>query len=99
MPCYAIFEVFDRGDYEGLRVGQMRPRGLTRGLAPVSAFQAATPELACQAAARATRSLTSYVAIECTPWGIDVMEADGATELGAEPARAVAELEASGLEE
>jgi hypothetical protein len=94
MPYYAIFEVFDRGDYEGLRVGQMRPRGLTRGLAPVSAFQAATPELACQAAARATRSLTSYVAIECTPWGIDVMEADGATELGA-----VAELQASDLKE
>ena len=77
METYAVFEV-------GVRDPQ-NPWGYPRVktfMAPIAVWRAETPEKACQAAAAATRKLTTYIAIPCTSWGIEMIEVEGASEFG-----------------
>lgn len=42
---------------------------------PVGVYEAATPQDACQAAASDQGQMATYIAVEGTPWGIDLMDA------------------------
>ena len=43
---------------------------------PVGVFEAENAEEACKAAAMHTRSLGTFVAVQCTPWGVDLLHSN-----------------------
>jgi hypothetical protein len=53
----------------------MGGKKLDWGQPPVGVYEADTPEQACQAAASDQGMMATYCAVECTPWGIDLMDA------------------------
>lgn len=76
MPHFMVFEIWHKGEV---------PRGqLETGVTSIAAFHADSGEEACQAAAKKTKKLTTYFAVEGTPWGVDMLEVEGTRELGAE---------------
>lgn len=48
----------------------------------VGIFRADHAEDACKAGARKLGSVGTYFAVEGTPWGVDMIEVEGVTELG-----------------
>lgn len=48
----------------------------------IGVFEADTPNAACKAAAMHTRSLGTFVAVECFPWGVDMLDIGSAKMLG-----------------
>lgn len=48
----------------------------------IGVFEADTPETACKAAAMHTRSLGTFIAVECIPWGVDMLDIGSAKMLG-----------------
>lgn len=66
----------------GPGIGEVAARTI---ISPISIFRADRAEDACQAAAKKVGSMGTYFAIEGTPWGVDLIDTEGTTELGAEP--------------
>ncbi len=83
MPYFMVFQIEDRA--RSAPPGVPVDLSLKTFAVPLAAFHADTAEEACQAAAAKTKRLTSYFAIEGTPWGIDMLQVEGATEIGATP--------------
>lgn len=76
MPTYIVFS------------SERRPRGggayfLDWGQPPIGVFTADTPDLACQAAAKASGSVSTLFAVEGYAWGVALMGSAPAA-LGAE---------------
>lgn len=58
---------------------------------PVGVFRGDSPDDACKAAAKRTRRMGTYAAIECNVWGLDLLDS-GAVELGSEASEREAKL-------
>jgi hypothetical protein len=76
MPYFMVFEIWQRGE---VKKGELKTAA-----GAVAAFHADTGEEACQAAARATKRLTTYFAVEGTPWGVEMIGVAGTSEIGAD---------------
>lgn len=77
MPYFLVFQIDERTTSSQETAGRLKTFA-----SPLAAFHADSGEEACQAAAAATKRLTTYFAIEGTPWGVDMMRVDGTYELG-----------------
>lgn len=77
MPYFMVFAIDERTTSTRESSGALRTFA-----APLAAFHADTGEQACQAAAAATKRLTTYFAVEGTPWGVDMIRVEGTRELG-----------------
>jgi hypothetical protein len=62
----------------------MPPIGLVWDSSPIGVFSADSAERACQAAARKHGAAGTFFAIEGYPWGLEMVEVEGVTELGNE---------------
>jgi hypothetical protein len=82
MPYFLVLEVNDRETHAPPGVA-VRDGQLKTFTSPLAVFHADTAEEACRAAAAATHRLTTYFAIEGTPWGVEMIKVDGVREIGA----------------
>lgn len=69
MSFYLVFGSIKRP------IGFMGEKALDWGQPPIGVYNAPTPEVACQAAARDNGTMATYFAVEGTPWGVDLYEA------------------------
>lgn len=84
------FLVFGQEVSEGARVfpGAPYPGGGTQitpdelVVHPVGIFRADRAEDACQAAAKRSRRMGTFFAVEGTPWGVDLIEVENVEQLG-----------------
>ena len=87
MPYYIVF-----GANQQVPSGQAyggpptnAPHTLVWFNAPIGVFRTDTAERACMAAAKKSGAIGTFFAVDGTPWGVELMDVEGATELGGPP--------------
>lgn len=88
MPHYLVFGSSRTKDVTGER----RDTGLTWWPNPIGVFRADTADDACMKAAQKSGRMATFAAVECHPWGVAIMDVDGAYELGNELEEADAKI-------
>lgn len=82
MPFYIVFGASTQESIAGRSGSKAEDKRLVWWPNPVGVFRSDTADDACKKAAQKTGRLATFAAVDCTPWGITMLEVDGAYELG-----------------
>lgn len=93
MPFYIVFGASTEESLRG--ANGVHDKRLVWWPNPVGVFRADTAEDACKKGAAKSGRLATFAACDCTPWGISMLEIDGAYELGDEVEESDARIRAT----